>query len=67
MPCDPIRAAAVRAAAIRMGILLIACAILDAVAALVLPHPRIACAIIPTMIPLMMPFVLLPLITQDQA
>ena len=48
-----------RTAAIRMGILLFSVCALDAVVALAVPHPRLWCAVIPGLIPLLTPALLI--------
>jgi hypothetical protein len=48
-----------RTAAMRMGILLVSVCALDAAVALLVPHPRLWCAIISGLIPLLTPALLL--------
>jgi hypothetical protein len=48
-----------RTAAIRMGILLVSVCALDAAVAFLVPHPRLWCAIIPGLIPVLTPVLLL--------
>jgi hypothetical protein len=47
-----------RTAAIRMAILLCTVAAIDAAAALLIPNPRLWCAVIPALIPIFTPAVL---------
>jgi hypothetical protein len=48
-----------RTAAVRMGVLLVSVVALDVAVALFVPHPRLLCAIIPGLIPLLTPVLLL--------
>jgi hypothetical protein len=48
-----------RTAAMRMGFLLVSVCALDAAVALLVPHPRFWCAIIPGLIPALTPALLL--------
>jgi hypothetical protein len=50
-----------RTAAIRMAIVLVSVCALDIAAVFLIPHPRIVCVIIPTLVPLLTPVILMPL------
>jgi hypothetical protein len=56
----------VRSAAIRMAILLISVCALAVAAVFLAPNPRLWCAIIPALIPLLTPVVLLPLLAKSR-